>query len=58
MVIPKSVHEARIVENWGANAVRFSREEMEEIAKTDRKVRFNNPSRGWKVKLFEGLDGA
>jgi alcohol dehydrogenase (NADP+) len=57
VVIPKSVHESRIVENWGANAVRFEREEMEEIARTDRKVRFNNPSEGWGVKLFEGLDG-
>ena len=57
MVIPKSVHEGRIVENWGANAVRFETEEMEEIARTDRKVRFNNPSKGWGVKLFEGLDG-
>lgn len=57
VVIPKSVHEARIVENWGANDVHFTREEMAEIAKQDKKARFNNPGRQWGVKLFEGLDG-
>lgn len=57
VVIPKSVHEKRIVENWGANDVHFTVEEMEEIAKQDKKARFNNPSKDWGVKLFEGLDG-
>jgi alcohol dehydrogenase (NADP+) len=58
VVIPKSVHEERIVENWGANEVHFTKEEMGEIAKQDKKARFNNPSKSWGVKLFEGLDGA
>jgi alcohol dehydrogenase (NADP+) len=57
VVIPKSVHEARIAENWGANGVG---KEMAEMAQQDKKVRFNNPSKEWGVqgKLFEGLDGA
>lgn len=59
VVIPKSVHEKRIVENWGANGLEFTGEEMKEIGKQDRKVRFNNPSEDWGVKgkLFDGLDG-
>jgi alcohol dehydrogenase (NADP+) len=57
VVIPKSVHEERIVENWGANEVHFTKEEMREIEKQDKKARFNNPSKLWGVKLFEGLDG-
>ena len=57
VVIPKSTHEKRIVENWGANGVHFTEEEMKEIAKQDKKARFNNPSKQWGVKLFEGLDG-
>ena len=57
VVIPKSVHEERIVENWGARDVRFSDEEMVRVLEQDRKARFNNPGKGWGVELFEGLDG-
>ena len=57
IVIPKSTHEKRIVENWGANDVHFTEDEMKEIAKQDKKARFNNPSKDWGVNLFGGLDG-
>jgi alcohol dehydrogenase (NADP+) len=57
VVIPKSTHEERIVENFGARDVRFSKGEMAMVAEQDRRARFNNPSKGWGVELFEGLDG-
>lgn len=57
IVIPKSTHDKRIKENIGALKVEFSKGELEEISKEDKKVRFNNPSKGWGVELFEGLDG-
>lgn len=57
IVIPKSTHENRILENYGSLAVRFTKKELAEIAKEDKKIRFNNPSKGWGVELFEGLDG-
>ena len=56
IVIPKSTHEKRIEENIGSVVVKFSKGEMEEVAKEDKKVRFNNPSKAWGVELFEGLD--
>jgi len=56
IVIPKSVHEARIVENLGSEMVRLSSEEMEMVSKHDKKIRYNNPSKGWGVNLFDGLD--
>lgn len=58
IVIPKSVHRKRIEENFGALKVEFSSEELREVAKEDRRVRFNNPGNDWGVSLFEGLDGA
>lgn len=58
VVIPKSVHKERVVENFGASDVRLNETEMRLIALQDRKVRFNNPSKSWGVRLFEGLDGA
>ncbi|KAL9110864.1 MAG: hypothetical protein Q9227_004664 [Pyrenula ochraceoflavens] len=57
VVIPKSVHEDRIVENWGSNYIRFTEGEMESIAAADKKVRLNDPGDSWGKKLFEGLDG-
>lgn len=57
VVIPKSTHEKRIVENWGARKVKFSKEEMLRVAEQDRRARFNDPSKSWGVELFEGLDG-
>jgi len=55
-VIPKSVHEQRIIENLGSINVSFSQKEMSEIAQQDKRSRFNDPSKGWGVELFEGLD--
>lgn len=57
VVIPKSVHFERIDEDFGAGKVKFTEREMEEIARNDRKARFNNPSKEWGVELFEDLDG-
>lgn len=57
IVIPKSVHEDRIKENIASLKVQFSEEELEEVAKEDKRIRFNNPGKGWGVELFEGLDG-
>lgn len=58
-VIPKSTHESRIRENYGALAVAtsFTKEEMRKVAEEDKRLRFNDPSKGWGVELFEGLDG-
>jgi alcohol dehydrogenase (NADP+) len=57
VVIPKSVHEDRIVENLGALKIRISDEDIKAIAAQDKKARFNNPSKGWGVHLFSDLDG-
>ncbi|KAJ9664756.1 hypothetical protein H2198_000102 [Neophaeococcomyces mojaviensis] len=57
IVIPKSVHAKRIEENLGALKVEFSEEELQDVQKEDKKIRFNNPSKDWGVELFEGLDG-
>lgn len=56
VVIPKSVHEARIVENLDSVNVTFSKAEMAQILEQDKRARFNNPSKSWGVELFEGLD--
>jgi alcohol dehydrogenase (NADP+) len=56
VVIPKSVHESRIVENLGSWNVRFSEEEMEMVAKQDKKLRLNDPGKSWGVDLFDDLD--
>ena len=55
-VIPKSVHAKYIEQNFGSLSVSFSDEEMAMIAEQDKKARFNDPSKGWGVELFEGLD--
>jgi alcohol dehydrogenase (NADP+) len=58
VVIPKSVHKERMVENFGASNVRLNETEMRLISLQDRKARFNNPSKSWGVDLFDDLDGA
>lgn len=58
VVIPKSVHKERIVENFGASNVRLNETEMRLIGLQDGKARFNNPSKSWGVELFDDLDGA
>jgi diketogulonate reductase-like aldo/keto reductase len=58
-VIPKSSHVNRIVENFGARDCPLSAVDVKMIEGIESKwiKRFNNPSRGWGVDLFEGLDG-
>jgi len=59
-VIPKSSHIDRIAENLGSQDCALSLVDLKAIrAIEDTWVkRFNNPSRGWGVDLFEGLEGA
>ncbi|ETS81029.1 hypothetical protein PFICI_06031 [Pestalotiopsis fici W106-1] len=56
VVIPKSSHEKYIDENRDAAGIRFSKDEMADIAKHDRKIRMSNPSKNWGVQLFADLD--
>ncbi|KAM0354787.1 hypothetical protein ACHAPU_000608 [Fusarium lateritium] len=56
-VIPKSTHEKYIDENFGSQKIEFTADELAEVAAQDKKYRFLNPSKGWGVGLFEGLDG-
>ncbi|KAI0457829.1 aldo/keto reductase [Xylaria acuta] len=56
VIIPKSVHEKYIIENLSALDIRFAEREMRDIAKQDKKVRMNDPGKGWGVKLFADLD--
>lgn len=58
-VIPKSKHEGYIEENFGAVKCVLDTDDLAQIDELgDRPVRFNNPSEGWGVHLFEGLDDA
>ncbi|KAK2615830.1 hypothetical protein N8I77_002556 [Diaporthe amygdali] len=56
IVIPKSTSEKHLTDNLGALDIKFSDKELKEIAKQDKKARFNNPSKSWGVKLFADLD--
>lgn len=58
-VIPKSSHVSRIQENFWAQTCPLSVADMARIARIQERwvKRFSNPSKGWGVKLFEGLDG-
>jgi diketogulonate reductase-like aldo/keto reductase len=57
VVIPKSVHEEWIAENLASGQVYLYPWEMDGVAKLDKKLRFNNPSKQWGVDLFSDLDG-
>lgn len=58
-VIPKSKHEVHIEENLKAGDCGLKGEDVKRIdALGEEPVRFNNPSKGWGVRLFEGLDDA
>jgi alcohol dehydrogenase (NADP+) len=59
-VIPKSSHEKWIKENYESLKCELGFVDSVELKKvgTESLTRFNNPSKGWRVKLFEGLDGA
>lgn len=59
-MIPKSANEKHIRENFASLDCKLTKQDFEiidEISNTYVK-RFNNPSRGWGVSLFEGLDDA
>jgi alcohol dehydrogenase (NADP+) len=58
IVIPKSVHEKYIEENrWALEGdITFTPEERAKILKKDKKLRLNDPGKGWGVGLFKGLD--
>lgn len=59
-VIPKSSHEKWIVENIGATECVLQEDDFGRLEGVGKKwlTRFNNPSEGWGVHLFEGLDDA
>lgn len=59
-VIPKSQHADRIKENFGSANCKLEEEDYTTIAKLGKKYlkRFNNPSNGWGVPLYEGLEDA
>lgn len=57
-VIPKSKHPEYIKENIGATQCTLHPSDISQIDELgDRPVRFNNPSKGWGVHLFDGLEG-
>jgi alcohol dehydrogenase (NADP+) len=56
-VIPKSKHEEYIKENLGSVECVLEKDDIAQIKELGEKPkRFNNPSKGWGVHLFEGLD--
>ncbi|KAL8706093.1 MAG: hypothetical protein Q9225_007982 [Loekoesia sp. 1 TL-2023] len=57
-VIPKSSHVDHIKENFGALDCKLDYEDLDRIDDLSKKYlkRFNNPSKGYGVKLFEGLE--
>ncbi|KAK2674975.1 Aldo-keto reductase [Fusarium oxysporum f. sp. vasinfectum] len=57
VVIPKSTHEKYIDENFGLQDIKFTEDELKEVAAKDKKYRFLNPGKDWGVDLFKGLDG-
>ena len=57
-VIPKSQHADRIRENWGSTKCSLDASDNDIIERVGKQYlkRFNDPSKGWSVSLFEGLD--
>ncbi|KAK5118417.1 hypothetical protein LTR62_002931 [Meristemomyces frigidus] len=56
-VIPKSQHAERITENLHSLACVLKEKDLEKLAKLgEERHRFNNPSKGWKVDLYKGLE--
>lgn len=56
-VIPKSAHRERIEENWASLGCKLDEDDWETLEALPVK-RFNDPSRGWGVPLYEGLEDA
>ena len=59
-VIPKSQHAVRIEENFASKKCKLEEEDYVTIEKLGKKYlkRFNNPSEGWGVPLYQGLEDA
>lgn len=59
-VIPKSSHVDHIKENFGALRCHMEEEDLDRVDRISKKYlkRFNNPSKGYGVKLFDGLEDA
>ncbi|KAL1613153.1 hypothetical protein SLS60_001385 [Paraconiothyrium brasiliense] len=58
-VIPKSKHENHIKENLDATKCELGTDDLADIDGIgEEPIRFNNPSKGWGVHLFDGLDDA
>ena len=59
-VIPKSAHAGRIKENFKTTQCALQEEDYEQITDIAEKyvMRFNNPSEGWGVPLYKGLEDA
>jgi alcohol dehydrogenase (NADP+) len=57
-VIPKSQHKDRITENFDALECKLKEKDLERI--TDKlgkeRRRYNNPSKSWRVSLYDGLE--
>ncbi|TKA63543.1 hypothetical protein B0A55_11352 [Friedmanniomyces simplex] len=57
-VIPKSQHKEYIEQNFGSLECVLKGKDVEKIDQLGgAKHRFNNPSKGWKVELYKGLEG-
>ena len=58
-VIPKSQHGKRIGENWESQTCDLEKEDYKTLAKLGKEhtYRYNNPSKSWGLKLYEGLEG-
>jgi len=59
-VIPKSQHPEWIEENYKSLECELESEDLQEIKDLRKKhvKRYNNPSKDWGVRLFNGLDDA
>lgn len=56
-VIPKSQHKERISENFGALECVLKEKDIDKINELGSEHhRYNNPSTGWKLQLYEGLE--
>ena len=56
VVIPKSDHTDRVAENFEAQSVHLTAEDIKTFDRMDEKLRFNDPSQQWGVHLYSGLD--
>ncbi|THV88331.1 aldehyde reductase [Aureobasidium pullulans] len=58
-VIPKSAHAARMDENLASKHIELDADDLETIDQLGRDFtfRYNDPSKSWRVKLYEGLEG-